>query len=48
MKKYYLAYGSNLNMMQMKIRCNNAIPIGTTKLESGTIVLENYCNKFGK
>ena len=29
MKKYYLAYGSNLNMEQMMRRCPNAKPIGT-------------------
>ncbi len=29
MKKYYLAYGSNLNVQQMKHRCPGAKPIGT-------------------
>ena len=29
MKKYYLAYGSNLNVAQMKHRCPDAKPIGT-------------------
>lgn len=29
MKKYYLAYGSNLNIQQMKYRCPDAKPIGT-------------------
>ena len=29
MKKYYLAYGSNLNKHQMKRRCPTAKPIGT-------------------
>lgn len=29
MKKYYLAYGSNLNVQQMKYRCPDAKPIGT-------------------
>ncbi len=29
MKKYYLAYGSNLNVEQMKHRCPDAKPIGT-------------------
>ena len=28
-KKYYLAYGSNLNVQQMKHRCPDAKPIGT-------------------
>lgn len=29
MSKFYLAYGSNLNIRQMKIRCPNAEPVGT-------------------
>lgn len=29
MKKYYLTYGSNLNIQQMKYRCPNAKPVGT-------------------
>ena len=29
MKRYYLAYGSNLNMKQMKWRCPNSNVIGT-------------------
>ncbi|MCM1226009.1 MAG: gamma-glutamylcyclotransferase [Clostridium sp.] len=29
MKKYYLAYGSNLNVRQMKYRCPDAKPVGT-------------------
>lgn len=29
MKKYYLAYGSNLNVQQMRYRCPDAKPIGT-------------------
>lgn len=31
--KYYLAYGSNLNLYQMKRRCPKAIPIGTSFIE---------------
>lgn len=27
--KYYLAYGSNLNKVQMAVRCPNAKPVGT-------------------
>ena len=30
MKKYYLAYGSNLNIRQMRYRCPGAKPIGIT------------------
>ena len=26
--KYYFAYGSNLNLEQMKTRCENAIKVG--------------------
>lgn len=33
MKKYYLAYGSNLNMEQMQFRCPNAVPIGISELK---------------
>ena len=29
MRKYYLAYGSNLNVNQMAYRCPNARPVGT-------------------
>lgn len=29
MRKYYLAYGSNLNVNQMASRCPNARPVGT-------------------
>lgn len=31
--RYYLAYGSNLNLRQMKFRCPGAKPVGTTTLE---------------
>lgn len=34
-KRYYLAYGSNLNVRQMRLRCPNARPVGTA-------VLKNY------
>lgn len=33
MKKYYLAYGSNLNLYQMGIRCSSSNPIGTAILK---------------
>ena len=29
MKRYYIAYGSNLNIRQMRIRCSHARVIGT-------------------
>lgn len=31
-KKYYLAYGSNLNIRQMRYRCPGAKPIGITAI----------------
>ena len=31
-KKYYLAYGSNLNIRQMRYRCPTAKPIGITAI----------------
>lgn len=38
MKKYYLAYGSNLNREQMAYRCPNARPVGTAQLEGWRLV----------
>ena len=38
MKKYYLAYGSNLNREQMEYRCPNARPVGTAQLEGWRLV----------
>ena len=32
-KRYYIAYGSNLNIRQMKMRCPSARIIGTSNLE---------------
>lgn len=34
MKRYYIAYGSNLNVRQMKMRCPGATILGTTKLKN--------------
>lgn len=46
MKKYYLAYGSNLNIEDMKLRCPSAKVVGTTNLEKYRLVfkggLDNY------
>jgi len=33
MRRYYLAYGSNLNKEQMEYRCPGSTPIGTAMLE---------------
>lgn len=38
-KRYYIAYGSNLNIWQMKMRCKTAKIIGTS-------VIENYMLMF--
>ena len=35
---YYSAYGSNLNLEQMKYRCPQAVTIGTTTLEGWRLV----------
>ena len=32
-RRYYLAYGSNLNMRQMQMRCPEAKPVGAVLLE---------------
>jgi gamma-glutamylcyclotransferase (GGCT)/AIG2-like uncharacterized protein YtfP len=32
-RRYYLAYGSNLNIRQMQLRCPRAKPVGKTLLE---------------
>ncbi|MFR7820213.1 gamma-glutamylcyclotransferase family protein [Candidatus Pseudoruminococcus sp.] len=36
-KRYYIAYGSNLNVAQMVRRCPGAKPIGTAELEHNTL-----------
>ncbi|MBR3431113.1 MAG: gamma-glutamylcyclotransferase [Clostridia bacterium] len=36
--KYYLAYGSNLNVEQMKYRCPDAVPAGTCMLNNWELV----------
>ena len=33
-KRYYLAYGSNLNIRQMLMRCPDAKPVGTAFIEN--------------
>lgn len=37
MKRYYIAYGSNLNVGQMKYRCPKAKIVGTAVLENNTL-----------
>ena len=36
-KRYYLAYGSNLNMAQMRLRCPTAKPVGTAVIENNVL-----------
>ena len=36
-KRYYIAYGSNLNVEQMMYRCPAATPVGTAVLENHTL-----------
>ena len=38
--KYYAAYGSNLNLGQMAIRCPGAQPLGTTWLEGWRLLFK--------
>lgn len=45
-KKYYLAYGSNLNITQMKYRCLNAKPIGTINLKDYRLVYKGSANGY--
>ena len=45
-KKYYLAYGSNLNLKQMSYRCFNARPIGTVVLEGYRLVYKGTADNF--
>lgn len=40
MKKHYLAYGSNLNMEQMKTRCPGARVIGTAELRNYVLLFK--------
>lgn len=38
MKRYYLAYGSNLNIEEMKKRCPFAIPVGAAAIKDYRLV----------
>ena len=40
MKKYYIAYGSNLNVPQMRRRCPNAAILGTAKLKGWELLFK--------
>lgn len=39
-KKYYIAYGSNLNMKQMKMRCPGAEVMGTAALKDWELLFK--------
>lgn len=45
-KKYYLAYGSNLNLKQMAFRCPNARPIGSFNLKNYRLVYKGRTDGF--
>lgn len=45
-KKYYLAYGSNLNLNQMSYRCPSAKPIGSINLEDYRLVYKGNEDGF--
>lgn len=40
MKRYYIAYGSNLNVRQMKMRCPNATILGTATLKGWELLFK--------
>lgn len=42
MKKYYIAYGSNLNKEQMKYRCPKAKPMDSTFLEGYELTFKYF------
>lgn len=44
--KYYLAYGSNLNLPQMRERCPYAVPMGITDLPDWRLVFRGRGSGF--
>ena len=40
MKRYYLAYGSNLNLQQMALRCPTAKPVGTAVIKDHELLFK--------
>ena len=46
MKKYYLAYGSNLNLKDMKKRCPKAKPIGKILLNGYRLVYKGSADGY--
>lgn len=45
--KYYLAYGSNLNVEQMRFRCPGAKRIGTTTINGYRLTFRGNSRHFG-
>ncbi len=45
-KRYYLAYGSNLNRRQMQMRCPGAKPVGTALLEGYELLFKGSKTGF--
>lgn len=45
-KRYYIAYGSNLNVRQMKMRCPTATVCGTSKLDGWTLLFKGSKTGF--
>ena len=39
-KRYYLAYGSNLNIRQMRMRCPSARIIGTAEIKDYELLIK--------
>ena len=46
MKKYYLAYGSNLNLYQMSYRCKSANPIGNVIIKDYRLVYKGSADQY--
>lgn len=45
-KQYYLAYGSNLNMEQMRYRCPGAVPLGTAEIKNYRLLFKGSQSGF--
>ncbi|MDR0751755.1 MAG: gamma-glutamylcyclotransferase [Christensenellaceae bacterium] len=43
-KQYYIAYGSNLNIKQMKDRCHSAIYVGPAKLAGYRLIFQGVAS----
>lgn len=39
-KRYYIAYGSNLNIPQMRVRCPHAVVLGTAELKGWELLFK--------